>query len=124
TRWRNSSPTDLHIIEDIAEGTATTLNGILVDEDEGILVYKRDYGEIIIRDLNKPLRKDCQEETKIILTQVDGLSHCILSFDRRNTVCEIEALQMRISNGCLLLIGDKHTHPSRCVQKEVPIFGN
>lgn len=104
-RWMGDTPSSVTFIDDLTNNTTISWKGFLVDEDEGVLVYRKTYEKIVIKDLNRPLEEGFPTTTEVNLLDIPD----VVSFLRnlRNSPVPGAALganTMRLDQGCLFII--------------------
>ncbi|KAL7274432.1 hypothetical protein RUND412_002661 [Rhizina undulata] len=102
-RWKEGRPTELDVIDDVAEGS-TGFYGFIVDTDAGLLAYQRSRGVVVIRDLKRT-------ETGPVDTVINlhtELGECIMHHSSKYK--DGESIRMRMNRGMLLVVGEAHTH--------------
>lgn len=109
-RWQKQTPATVRFIDDVLDGSVTNSpNAIFVAEAEGLLVYQRDVGVIVIVDLNGHLRSGFPREQVVDLRAL--LGPCIAhKSEMLRPGAPSQEIQMRLSKGTLLVIGQRHTH--------------
>src|SRR5690606_19233324 len=97
-------------IDDVLDSSVVNSpNAIIVAQAEGLVVYQRAVGILVIVDLNGHLRSGFQREQVVDLRAL--LGPCIVQkSETLRTGQPSQQIQMRLNKGTLLVIGQRHTH--------------
>ncbi|KAI5811641.1 hypothetical protein DFH27DRAFT_39192 [Peziza echinospora] len=106
--WKLGQPTSVEIIDEVADGSVGCHNSILVSPQEGLLIYQKTRGMVVIKDLNRPTHAGVQTETTIDLQAQIG--ECIMMRAQSLVMREGESIRFRMNRGMLLVVGESHGH--------------
>ncbi|RPA75033.1 hypothetical protein BJ508DRAFT_380275 [Ascobolus immersus RN42] len=109
-RWQKGTPTSVQFFDDVVKGSVVNSpNAIIVSEAEGLLIYQRSVGVLVVVDLNGHLRSGFPREQVVDLRAL--LGPCILqTSEKRSHAQPSQQIQMRLNKGTLLVIGERHQH--------------
>lgn len=106
-RWKAGQPTDVEIIDPVADGSVGCSSSIMVEPLEGLIVYQRSRGILCIRDISK------QEPEAVITVDLKVvLGDCIVTSSPNLTLRDGQRIRMRLNRGRLFLAGEAHEHNS------------
>ncbi|KAF8472014.1 hypothetical protein BDZ91DRAFT_760611 [Kalaharituber pfeilii] len=103
--WKLGQPTEVEVIDEVADGSVGSYSSIVVSPQEGLLIYQKSRGTLVIRDLNRP---SVQSETVIDLQAV--LGECIMLRASSVLMRDGESIRFRLNRGRLLVTGEAHEH--------------
>ena len=116
--WKLGQPTEVEVIEEVADGSVGSPGSILVDPQEGLLVYQRVRGTLVLRDLNQPLQAGSKAEMVINLQEI--LGDCIMLRAHGLYLREGESIRLRMNRGMLLVCGEAHGHQLSPLPESAP----
>ncbi|KAF8420815.1 hypothetical protein EV426DRAFT_231488 [Tirmania nivea] len=104
-KWKTGQPTDVEIIDPVADGSVGCLSSIMVEPREELIVYQKSCGILCIRDINK---QEPEAVTTLDLKLV--LGDCIVTSSPNLTLQDGQRIRMRLNRGRLFLAGEAHDH--------------
>jgi hypothetical protein len=132
-RWKEGRPSNVTIINEVADGSASLSNGFLVDTENSLLAYQRycfilfsylfsdKYWPWFLRLLFLRARaivvlKDLQctdDSTDVIIDLEKLASPCMGTRNEGIFLKDGESVRIAANRGMLLCVGEAHIHPSR-----------
>jgi len=104
-KWKAGQPTDVEIIDPVADGSVGCSSSIVVEPREGLIVYQKSRGILCIRDINS---QEPEAVTTLDLRVV--LGDCIVTSSPTLTLRDGQRIRMRLNRGRLFLAGEAHEH--------------
>jgi len=104
-KWKAGQPTDVEIIDPVADGSVGGSSSIMVEPQEGLVVYQKSRGILCIRDISK---QEPEAVTTVDLKVV--LGDCIVTSSPNLTLRDGQRIRMRLNRGRLFLAGEAHEH--------------
>lgn len=103
--WTKGVPTDVDIIDPVADGSVGCWSSIIVNPPEGLIIYQRSRGILVIRDINGHGPKS---ETVLDLQAI--LGDCITTSPRHPVLRDGQSIRLRLNRGRLFVAGEAHEH--------------
>lgn len=103
--WKRGRPTYVEMIDPVADGSVGCWSSIMVNPPEGLIVYQKTRGILVIRDL-------CKEgpESETVLDLKAVLGDCITTSSRNLILRDGQGIRLRLNRGRLFVAGEAHEH--------------
>ncbi|RPB13325.1 hypothetical protein P167DRAFT_604948 [Morchella conica CCBAS932] len=107
-RWKEGRPSNITIINEVADGSASLSNGFLVDTENSLLAYQRARAIVVLKDLQ------CTDDSTDVIIDLEKLaSPCMGARNEGMFLKDGESVRIAANRGMLLCVGEAHIHPSR-----------
>lgn len=103
--WKHGRPSGIEVIEPVVDGSVGCSSSIVVDPREGLIIFQRTRGMLVIRDIHK---QGPESETVIDLQSI--LGECITMKARTLLLRDGESIRLSFNRGRLLVTGEAHEH--------------
>lgn len=113
--WIKGMPTDVDIVDPVADGSVGCWSSIIVNPPEGLIVYQKSRGILIIKDISK---KGPTAETVLDLRAI--LGDCITTGSRNLVLRDGQSIRLRLNRGRLFVAGEAHEHPPVSSDQSLP----
>ena len=103
--WKRGRPSHIEVIEPVVDGSVGCPSSIVVNPREGLIVYQRPRGVLVIRDIH---RQGPESETVVDLQSI--LGECITRRAGTLLLRDGESVRLSFNRGRLLVTGEAHEH--------------
>lgn len=106
-RWKEGKPSNVKIISEVADGSASLSNGFLVDTEASLLAYQRARAIVVLKDLQ------CTDDSADVVIDLErAASPCMGTRNEGIFLKDGESVRLAMNRGILLCVGEAHIHPS------------